>query len=583
MKKFFVLLLILSLGAGTWFYFKPLKKGVGSGEKLPEFQVQRGDLRINVLEGGNIQALEYLQLKNEVKLTEGVKVLKVIEEGYHVTEEDIKEKKVLVLLDDSSLEEKMVDHDVEFQQTESLFADARQDIEITESDAQSRLKAERQSLRFALLDFEKYVGKKASQEILTTLGLPHDNETLNRYETEATVIIANAFDPEKLKESVKTDVEEKPFTSGNDSLSQGVNFGDFLKSNKLDEGAAEQMIRKMRDEALVATSQLSVVEQSVAGAQRLREKEFITQQTLDNEMLNFEKSKLTLQSKETELDLFLDYEFPKEAQKMLSNYEEALLNLIRSKRSSMALMSKSYAKYRSYKRRYELELKKRSDLEQQIKSCVILAQKTGLVSYGAPDQNYYTSRYYESISEGATVKYGQPIITIPDMAKLGVDVNIHESNIKKVSLDQKVFITAESVPDKLLEGRVAKVAVLPDSNASRYNPSLKVYPATIEIKGNNDFLKPGMSAKVEILVNELDDVIFIPVQAVFTENDEHFVFLKEGSQYNRHVVTIGQHNDQYIEIKKGLSEKDIIALSKPENYEPALKPKAKVKKDTKGA
>jgi HlyD family secretion protein len=578
MKKFFGLLLVLSLGAGTWFYFKPLKKGVGSGEKLPEFQVQKGNLRINVLEGGNIQALEYLQLKNEVKLAEGVKVLKVIEEGYQVTEEDVKQQKVLVVLDHSSLEEKLVDHDVEFQQTESLFADARQDIQITESDAQSKLKTERQALRFALLDFEKYVGKKASQEILTTLGLPHDNETLNRYEAEATTIIANAFDPEKLKESVKIEIEEKPLATTSDSLSQGVDFGDFLKSNKLDEGAAEQTIRKMRDEALVATSQLSVVQQTLAGAQRLREKEFITQQTLDNEMLNFEKSKLTLQAKETELDLFLDYEFPKEAQKMLSNYEEALLNLIRSKRSSMALMSKAYAKYRSNKRRYELELSKRTDLEQQIKSCIIRAQKIGLVSYGAPDQNFYTSRYYEDIAEGATVKYGQPIITIPDMSKLGVDVNIHESNIKKVSLDQKVYIIAESEPDKVLEGRVAKVAVLPDSNASRYNPSLKVYPATIEIEGRNDFLKPGMSAKVEILVDDLNDIVFIPVQAVFTENDEHFVFLKENGNYNRHKVSIGQHNDQYIEIKAGLSEKDVIALSKPENYEPALKPKAQKEK-----
>ena len=572
MKKALGFILLLALMVGVWLYFRPYSTEVNQGSELPEFQAKKGDLRINVLEGGNIQALEFLQIKSQVKSSAGVKVLKLIEEGYEVTEEDVEKGKVLVELDSSGIEEALVDHDVEFQQTESLFGDARQDIEIAESDSMSDLKAERQELRFALLDFEKYVGKKASKEILTTLGLPYDNESLNRYEEEATAVIAKSFDSQNLLKSASEELAEKPFTQETeDSLSQGVNFSEFLERNKLSEGEAEQMIRKMHDESLVAASQLSVVEQTVAGAKRLREREFITRQTLENELVNLEKAKLSLQTKETELDLFLDYEFPKEAQKMLSNYEEALLDLIRSKRSAMAQMSKAYARYRSYKRRYELELQKRKDLDEQLKSCVIRAEKTGLVAYGGTDQNYYTSRYYESISEGATLKFGQPIITIPDMSKLGVDVNIHESNIKKVALDQKVLITAESVPDRVLEGRVSKVAVLPDSNASRYNPSLKVYPATIEISGFNSFLKPGMSAKVEILVDELIDVIYIPVQAVFTESDEHFVFRKTGEmQFKKQIVTIGQHNDEFIEIRDGLKEYQIVALAMPEDYKPDL-------------
>ena len=358
MKKAVILLVLVGLLGGGWFFFKPFGDSSANREQIPEFEVRKGDLTINVLEGGNIQALEFLQITSQIKSTAGVKILKVIEEGYEVTEEDVKNGKVLVQLDSSGIEERLVDHDVDFQQTESLFADARQDIEIEESDSLSKLKAERQSLRFALLDFQKYVGKKAGQEILKTLGLPYDNDSLNRYEEEATAIIAGSFDSDKLKQTAKEDIEEKPFQGrAEDSLAQGVNFSDFLKSNKMSEGEAEQMIRKMKDESLVAASQLSVVEQSVDGARRLREREFITRQTLDNELVNLDKAKLSLQTKETELDLFLDYEFPKEAQKMLSNYEEALLDLIRSKRSAMAQMSKAYAKFRSYKRRYELELK----------------------------------------------------------------------------------------------------------------------------------------------------------------------------------------------------------------------------------
>ena len=561
--------LAVLIGVGLMI-FKPFGKSGDNVSAIPEAAVQQGDLVIDVLEGGNIQALESLEVRNMVKATAGVKILEIADEGYEVTAEDVKNKKVLVRLDPSTIEEQLVDHDVQFQQTQATYAEAKQNLDIEESEALSDIKLVRQSMRFSLLDFEKFVGADAAKQILKAMELPYSNETLSLYEENATAIILEAFDSDKLAESAGEEIEEKPFTGDSeDSQAAGIDFDTFLKSNKLGEGEAEQTIRRMRDEALVAASELSVVEESLAGAERLAKKEFITKATLENERVNLEKAQLSLQTKKTELDLFEDYEFPKEAEKMLSSYEEALLELIREKREKMAKMSQVYAKYRSYKRRYELELKKRQDLEEQLASCVIYASKQGLMAYGGANDNYYTSRYYEAISAGATLKLGQPIFTIPDMSKLGVDVDIHESHIKKIERGQRALITAESVPDMTLEGIVTKVAVLPDSNASRYNPSLKVYPATIEIEGNNDFLKPGMTAKTQIIVNELTDILFIPVQAVFAEQDEHFVFLKKGNQYERNVIKIGDHNDEFIQILEGVTVDDSVALSMPPDYEPA--------------
>jgi len=539
----------------------------GSNDDMPVAVAQQGGLTIDVLEGGNIQALNFLEFRNEVKLSAGVKILEIIDEGYFVTEEDVANEKVLVRLDESTLEEEIVDHDVQFQQTESAYAEAKQNIEIEESEALSDVKAERQVLRFALLDFQKFVGAQAAEQILKKLQLPFDNDSLEAYEVEATQLIVEAFDSKRLSESSDAD-EGNPYElEADDSLASKINFGSFLKDELLGDGEAEQTIRRMRDEALVAASQMAVVEESVEGAKRLHQREFITRQTLDNEMVGLEKARLALQRSETELELFEDYEFPKEAEKMLSFYEEALLSLIRTKREKMARMSQIYARYRSAKRRYELELKKRTNLEEQLASCIIRAELPGLVAYGGANDNYYTNRYYDGISAGATLKTGQPIITIPDMSQLGVEVNIHESHIKKIELGQKVYITAESVPDRTLVGKISKVAVLPDSNASRYNPSLKVYPATVEIEGTHEFLKPGMSAKVEIIVNELENVTYVPVQSVFVESQEHFVFLKTLAGYDRQLVEIGANNNDFIEIRDGLDKGDEVFLKMPDDYE----------------
>lgn len=556
-----IVLIVVALRAGG--------ESGSSVESLPAAQVQRGDLVIDVLEGGNIQALEYLEIRNEVKSGSDVKILEIIDEGYMVTEEDVANGKVLVRLDTSDLEDRIVDHDVQFQQTEAAYAEAKQNIDIAESEALSAVKAERQKLRFALLDFEKFVGGEAAEKTLKQLGLPYDTDSLLVYEEEATELIVDSFDSRKLAESARSDEEIDPFNLESEpSLSSNVNFSRFLRQELLGDGEAEQTIRRMRDEALVAASELAVRTESVEGAKRLHEKEFITRQTLDNEMVSLDKAKLALQRSETELELFRDYEFPKEAEKMLSNYEESLLSLIRTKREQMAKMSQIAAKYRSGKRRYDIQLKKRENLQEQIDSCTIRAEIPGLVAYGGAAENRYTSRFYEGIAEGASLKTGQPIITIPDMSRLGVEVNIHESHIKKIELGQKALITAESVPDRILEGKVTKVAVLPDSNASRYNPSLKVYPAAVEIEGSHDFLKPGMTAKVEIIVRELADVTYVPVQSVFSENEEFFVFRKDGGGYQRKPVDVGEHNNEFIEIIGGLDEGEEVLLRMPDDYEP---------------
>ncbi len=570
MKKLILTLFLVAATAAIFYFFRGSNDGGRNIDDLPIADVQSGDLVIDVLEGGNIQALNYLEIRNSVKSTAGIKILEIIDEGYMVTEEDVANGKVLVRLDQSALEEDIVDHDVAFQQTEAVYAEAKQNIEIEESEALSDIKAERQLLRFALLDFEKFVGAEAAVETLQSLGLPFNMETLLLYEEEATALIVKSFDTKRLAESLKEDSELNPFElEAESSLASQINFGAFLKDEVLGDGEAEQTIRRMRDEALVAASQLAVTQESVEGAKRLHKKEFITRQTLDNEIVSLDKAKLALQRSETELDLFRDYEFPKEAEKMLSKFEESLLSLIRTKREKMATMSQIAARYRSAKRRYDLELKKRTNLEEQLASCVIRAELPGLVAYGGAKDNYYTSRYYEGISSGATLKTGQPIITIPNMSQLGVEVNIHESHIKKIELGQTAYITAESVPDMTLVGEISKVAVLPDSNASRYNPSLKVYPATVEIEGTHEFLKPGMSAKVEIIVKELEDVNYVPVQSVFVENNDHFVFRKSGTTYERLSVEVGDHNNDFIEVVEGLEPGEQVLLKMPEGYEPS--------------
>ncbi|MEM7146029.1 MAG: HlyD family efflux transporter periplasmic adaptor subunit [Verrucomicrobiota bacterium] len=530
------------------------------GKDIATFEVRRGLLPINVLEGGNIHALESLEIKSEVK-PDGTKILFIVEEGYEVTEEDVEQGKILVELDTNPLKEKMFNHEVEFQTDYANYLDADQNRSIQASETASEIKETRQIVRFALLDFEKYLGTDAAHEILKERELPYDAETLAQYEESWG---HSAGDKDPRFEPAAAAVEALNPTG--ESVAS-VDFIKYIKADELGDGEAQQILRQLGDELLVAESELALAEESYQGSQRLAEKQFISQTELENEAVALDKKRLDVKTAETALELFRKYEFNKMAEQYLSVFEEALQKLNREKREAEARIAQADVKFKSAKRRFELEEKEKEDLEYQLSRTIIRAEIPGLVAYGGEETNYYKSRYYDPISEGVEVRYGQPIITIPDMTKMAVTVNIHESYVKKVDIGQPARVTVDAEPGKILTGEVAELAVLPDSANMRYNPNLKVYPAAIHIDGTHDWLKPGMTAQVEIVVNEISDALHVPVQSIFVVNDEHFCFVKDGGRVERRPVEVGDFNDEFIEINSGLEEGELVFLSPPADFD----------------
>jgi hypothetical protein len=239
-----------------------------------------------------------------------------------------------------------------------------------------------------------------------------------------------------------------------------------------------------------------------------------------------------------------------------------LTKLERVVRANRSKMAQAETRFQTSKRRYEMELAQREDLERQFKACTIKAAQPGLVAYGDLDAGS-SYNYSNSIEEGASVRLRQTILTIPDMSRMGVHVKIHESQVKKIKLGQMALIRVDAEPGKVLEGRVAELALMPDSSSSRYTPNLKVYPCTIHIEGIHPWLKPGMNAKVEIIVDQLSDVVFVPVQSVEVEQDKHFCYIRSGAKMERRSIETGVFNDEFIEIKDGLQPGDQVAISLP--------------------
>ena len=536
--------------------------GGTKAEKVPTFIVQRGPLEINVLQGGEIRALQNNEVKSEIEIP--TKILSLIPEGYLITETDIKDGKVLIELDSTDLKTKIETHEIDFQTTVSNYIDADENREIQRSENQTLVRDTKQVAIFALMDFEKYLGREVTGAILTTAGLPPDVEAFEKY---ADVLESQANTPVNSEAAIaKRGAPPKPGAAKKSVApapeSEMINFAPFLEQKAQSDGEAQQKLRQLEDDLLLHRSELALAKQKVESSKRLAEKKFVTAALLENDQVSFDKVQLSVKTSETALALFKKYEFSKQCATYLAAYREALNKLQRTIRANRSRMAQAETKFSTAKRRYEMELAQRENLELQLKACVIKAPQPGLVAYG--DLNASSSyNYNNSIEEGATVRLRQTLLTIPDMSQMGVRVNVHESQIKKVRIGQPVKVRVDAEPGKELDGRVAELAVLPDSSSSRYTPNLKVYPCTIHIDGYHPWMKPGMNAKVEIIVNQLADVLYVPVQSIEVEQDHHYCYISNNGALERRQISTGLFNDEFIEVRDGLQGGEAVALALP--------------------
>jgi HlyD family secretion protein len=596
--------------AGTlcWFW---LHSGRHSETESATFAARRGPLNITVLEGGSVRAVESQEIKCEVRVGyQGLKILKIVEEGYEVTPDDIRTNKVLVELDSSDLQKQIVQQDIQFESAAASLTDGQQNYEIQLNQNLSDIKAAEQKARFARMDFDKFLGDKVTQAIVDKLGLEAELATEqtnalarsaavvaslpNRGESRPTPVagtngaqakpvvvavngsptnrptsgtIATAPTTNRTVATVSTTNEPakaQPFPA---TPSVIIDFSPYAKIEVLGDGEAKQKLRKFEDDLQVAMKEQGQAKANLEGTRRLFDKGFVTKIDLEKDEIANENNRLKVQTAVTARDLFLKYEFPKTAEEALSKYAEAVRELVRARKAAISKLAQAEAKLKSAQGQYNIQARQRKEFYEQLDKCKITAQRPGLVVYGGGgDEDYYGGG--ERIREGASVRERQSIITIPDMTMMSLRVKIHESYIKKIKKGQRARITVDAFPDTVLDGEVSKVGVLPDSQNRWMNPDMKVYLTTITIRGTNDWLKPGMSAKVEVFANCLSNVVYVPVQAVSPLEGKQVCYVANGRKPECRAVEVGEFNDEFIEIKNGLKEGERVLLRSAESQAP---------------
>jgi len=503
---------VVIIAVGVFGFLRPKTGGSdNSNTGTGLFTVERGDLIISVTESGDIKAVDSVDIKSKV---EGrATIVSIVPEGTNITLEDVNDGKVLVELDSSKLTEQLSQREIQYTTAEATFADANESYLIQVKQNESDVTAAELKVEFSLMDFQKYLGAGIAKKVMENM----------------------ASDPNLTPDM--TSLINDPNSLG---------------------GEASKRIDTLKDAILLAQGGLEKASDVLTGTQKLYDANYAS--ALDLKSAQLDVDRFTIQEKAAvkDLKLFKLYDFHKEARTFLSDYHEAKLELVRTEARARAQLAQAKAKLSSAKATFKMQKKRLEKLHDQIKACIIKAPAAGQVVYWSSTQQWV--RY--KIEQGAEIPEGYKIITIPDASKMKVEIKIHETWIDKIEPNQPAEISIAAFANEVFTGKVLKKAPLADTDRWM-NPDLKVYVTDVSIEGTHDSIKTGMTGKVKVLIDELNDVLYVPIQSVVTVDEKELCYVKAGGREEKREVKTGLFNDDFVEIKSGLTQGEKVLLNPP--------------------
>lgn len=155
---------------------------------------------------------------------------------------------------------------------------------------------------------------------------------------------------------------------------------------------------------------------------------------------------------------------------------------------------------------------------------------------------------------------GKQCMQIADLSKMKVTVQVGEKDIAKIAVGQSANVTYPAFPDIVSQGTVTAIASVANSDAANGGGGSVTFNVDILIEAPDSRLKPGMTAEVSVVTEQLDDVVMVPTMALMTEDGEHYYVNvatdDEGKETGRVKVTIVTQNDNDAVVGKTQVKRD---------------------------
>lgn len=200
---------------------------------------------------------------------------------------------------------------------------------------------------------------------------------------------------------------------------------------------------------------------------------------------------------------------------------------------------------------FEKTQKRLQSVEDKLKKVRIVAPFAGTVLSVPVSQG-------QVVSGAAGANQGTEMMTFADLNEMIIRAHINQVDVTKIQPGMVVKITADSIPDVALEGKVMLIAPV-----ATVRNSVKGFAVDVLITRTDPRIRPGMNANLRFPVAVVEHALAVPIAAVFVEGKEKVVYLQTPGGAERRVIEVGVSDYQHTEIHKGVSEGDTVLLERP--------------------
>ncbi len=251
------------------------------------------------------------------------------------------------------------------------------------------------------------------------------------------------------------------------------------------------------------------------------------------------------------------YEPPALIRQAEINLEKAVRALSERKESYTIKIKKSQAKMQEAAANLGKDTRQHEMLTKLAEGFNIMAPEDGMVIY---EREWNGKKKTTGSEVGA---WDPTVATLPDLSKMISKTYVNEVDIRKVRVDQQVNISLDAFPDKKLTGVIIEVANVGENLP---NTDSKVFEVRIEMNEMDSTIRPGMTTGNNIIASSVEDVLFIPLEAVHSQEDTLvYVYKKSGWRLSKQEIRIGKRNENFVIVTSGLEEGEDVLLSTPED------------------
>jgi len=170
----------------------------------------------------------------------------------------------------------------------------------------------------------------------------------------------------------------------------------------------------------------------------------------------------------------------------------------------------------------------------------------------------------QAVSGSGGFNSGTEVLTIANLNDMIISAHINQADVARLKVDQEVAVQVEAVPGLKTSGKVERIAP-----QATIKSNIKGFAVRILLTNVDPRVRPGMTANIQIPVAAADNVVAVPLAAVFTEREpgsqqsERFVYVIKNGEFERRTVQIGVSDYFYAEVQKGLTPGETVALEQP--------------------